>query len=142
MIWKTGILMAVACAMPVMAVELRPVKVHTGLDGLVSAEIKLTNVASVPLSCTAQLAHWYSSVVATVVPGGEAQIGLWFAPATGAFFLLNDKQDNMPVEALWCGLADHAYETRAAISLVRDSGAASGPRAVTCAVAGERLSCR
>ena len=32
-------------------------------------------------------------------PAPRLQIDLWFEPASGAYLILNDKQENMPVEA-------------------------------------------
>ena len=129
-------------ALPAVAVELRPITVETGTAGLQAAPVRLTNAAPDAVTCTAQIAHWYSLEVARAEAGADAEIALWFKPATGAFVLLNDKEENMPVEALWCGFAGRAYETRGPISLEREAGAEVSARTVTCVPEGERLACR
>lgn len=120
------------------AVELHEVEVRRGTEGLVHAPIELANDGPRDLSCTAQLAHWYSEVVAQVPAGGAATIDLWFDPATASFVRLNALEDNMPVEALWCGLAASAYETRAALPLPRED---AGPRRITCAATEQSTTC-
>ena len=126
---------------PAVAVELRPVKVVTGTKGLVPIPVRISNTGAKPLSCTAQLAHWYSSIVAIASPGAEAQIDLWFEPASGAYLILNGKQENMPVEDIWCGIAGRAYETRATIELERSIGATVAARQIDCAAVNDRLVC-
>lgn len=120
------------------AVELHEIDVDRGTDHLESVPIDLQNSGSVTLSCTAELAHWYSQPVATVAAGSGATVDLWFAPDTGTFALLNEQEDNMPVEALWCGIAGRAYETRAALRLDRGSAA---PQRIDCAASGDRVIC-
>ena len=60
---------------------------------------------------------------------------------TGTFVILNAGQDNMPVEALWCGISERAYKTRADIALDRSKGAAPKARQIACAGADGRLVC-
>ena len=75
--------------------------------------------------------------------GATAHIDLWFDPQTGAYTVLNDKRENMPVEALWCGLAGRAYDTRSAIALDRTARRVPGAIALTCAeTSADRLDCR
>ncbi|WP_442578429.1 hypothetical protein ACSBOB_23245 [Mesorhizobium sp. ASY16-5R] len=123
------------------AVELRHITVRTGVDGLHPAPIAVTNSTAAPIVCVAQLAHWYSAVVAQAGPGASTRIALWQDPSTGAFVALNDKQENMPVEALWCGFEGRSYETRAALPLDRGQPAAATPRSVACLEEAGRLAC-
>ncbi|MEW5421693.1 hypothetical protein HNS03_07220 [Amorphus sp. 3PC139-8] len=120
------------------AVELHEIEVRRGTDGLVHAPIELANDGTRALSCTAQLAHWYSEAVAEVPAGASRSIDLWFDPATASFVRLNALEDNMPVEALWCGAAGKAYETRAALPLPRDD---AGPRRIVCAATEQSTTC-
>lgn len=120
------------------AVELHEIEVDRGTEHLESIPLEIRNTGPDTLACTAELAHWYSQPVATVVAGAVAVVELWFAPATGTFALLNPQEDNMPVEALWCGIAGRAYETRAALRL--DQGSAA-PRRIDCAASEDRVIC-
>lgn len=139
----TGLLTAglMVTSMATRAVDLRPIDVRTGTDGLVRAVLSVSNVGTDPLSCTAQLAHWYSSELAIVGPGETARIDLWIDPDTGTVALLNDRQENMPVEALWCGIEGRAYETRAALTLDGGRTAEAAARAVRCDGASGRVVC-
>ncbi|MBW3098277.1 hypothetical protein [Pseudohoeflea coraliihabitans] len=125
---------------PAAAVELREIEVRRGTDGLVEAPLTVSNASPEVLSCTAELAHWYSKDMGTIAPGARSTFALWFDPESGTFSLLNAGEDNMPVEKLWCGFAGRAYETRAAFSLAR---AAARERSVDCAPSGDhaRLEC-
>jgi hypothetical protein len=126
---------------PAAAVELRQIEFKVGIEGLSAAPLTLRNAGDESISCTAELAHWYSQSVGEAAPGGEAKIELWFEPATGAYVLLNAKRENMPVESLWCGIAGRAYATRSIIVLQRSKGGASTAREVSCAVLEDRLRC-
>lgn len=123
---------------PGYAVELHEIDVDRGTQHLEKTPIEITNAGTGELSCTAELAHWYSELVATIAPGSTAVIDLWFAPRTGTVLLLNPMEDNMPVEALWCGIAGRAYKTRAALRTDRDT---AGPRRIACAASGDRVIC-
>ncbi|MBX3567689.1 MAG: hypothetical protein KF914_06495 [Rhizobiaceae bacterium] len=122
------------------AVELRHITVRKGIDGLDAAPLTVTNRAATPIVCVAELAHWYSAELGRAETGAELRIDLWRDPSTGAFVALNDKQENMPVEALWCGLEGRSYQTRAAIRLDRTRG---GPvrSSVGCSEKADRLVC-
>lgn len=124
------------------AVELRHVEVVTGTAGMSHVPVAVRNTGAIPLSCTVELAHWYSLRLAEALPGGRTVIDLWFDPASGTWLILNDKQENMPVEAAWCGIAGRAYETRMPIALDRSTGATPTPRVMACAVSGGSLACR
>ena len=77
-----------------------------------------------------------------VIHEGRTVIDLWFDPASGTWLILNDKQENMPVEAAWCGIAGRAYETRMPIALDRSTCATPTPRVMACAASGGSLACR
>lgn len=124
------------------AVELRQIKVVTGTGGLIHVPVEVTNASSEAMSCTLQLAHWYSIDLGTTAPGHNALIDLWFDRSSATYLILNDKQENMPVEAAWCGLAGRAYETRSEISLRRHAGNNPVARKITCVAPGGRLSCK
>jgi hypothetical protein len=127
---------AIVLATPVTAVELHPVEVRTGTVGLASVPLSVTNAAAAPITCVGELAHWYSTDLAHAGPGAIARIPLWLDPATGTYTVLNDKRENMPVEALWCGVDGMAYATRSMIALERRAGTVPGALAVTCAATG------
>lgn len=130
---------SIILASPAAATELRPISVRTGTDGLSATPLTVANAGREPISCHADIAHWYSLDLTTIAPGRSAEIVLWLDPATGTFAALNDKNENLPVERLWCGLAGRAYATRAQVAL--DDRQAS-VRQVSCHDAGERLACR
>lgn len=124
------------------AVELHYNHVDKGTAGLTHVPVAVRNAGAAPITCTIQLAHWYSLNLADALPGGGTVIDLWFNPKSGAYLILNDKTDNMPVEALWCGIAGRAFETRTAIELDRSKGAAPKPEVMRCVAAQDRLVCR
>jgi hypothetical protein len=131
----------VLLATPALAVELHHIEVRKGTDGLTPAPLTIANEAAQPISCIAALAHWYSATLAEIAPGAKADIALWFDPQSGTITVLNDKQENMPIEALYCGLAGRAYATRAPIAFERLAGNAPGARSVACVEREDRLQC-
>lgn len=118
--WRCAVILLPIFASPALAVELRP------------APVDVTNKGTAPIACVAQLAHWFSTGLGTAEPGETLRIPLRLEPSTRTYVLLNVKNDHMPVEALWCGIAGKAYETRAAIE--------RGQTEVSCAGTG-RLVC-
>ena len=121
MTWRCAIIVMLISASPAFAVELRQVPVT------------ITNSGTAPIACTAQLAHWYSTELGTAAPGARLRIALWLEGASGTYVMLNGAHENMPVEALWCGIKGRAYETRATIQLNRSD--------LACAPSSERLVC-
>lgn len=121
------------------AVELRPIEVRKGTDGLDPAPITVANRSSRPIVCVAEIAHWYSAELAQAESGAQAPIALWRDPSDGAFVALNDSEENLPVEKLWCGFEGRSYETRAELFL--DRAAPPAARSVVCREAQDRLVC-
>ncbi len=140
--WKIFIAGLLLWPVQASAVELHYNHVDKGTAGLSHVPVTLRNAGAVPMSCTIQLAHWYSITLADALPGASTVVDLWFDPAKGAYLILNAGEDNMPVEALWCGIAGRAYATRAAIVLDRAKGAEPKPALIKCAAAEDRLTCR
>ena len=128
-------------ATPAAAVELRPIEVRTGIDGLESMPLSVANGTISPIVCRAELAHWYSIDLVELAPGSAADIALWFDPDSGTVTVLNEKQENMPIEKLWCGLKDRAYATRAELRLDRRLSVAPGKLAVRCSERDGLLRC-
>lgn len=124
-VWVTILL---ASCVSASAVELRYIEVRTGTTGLLAVPLTIINGSQVPLSCNADLAHWYSVELASVAPGESATLALWRDPQSGTVSALNGKDENMPIERLWCGFAGRAYATRAQIVL----DAAAPAHRVTC----------
>lgn len=122
----------VIIAAPANAVELREIEVRTGTAGLAPVPLSLTNAGQVPLLCIGELAHWYSTEVALVEAGATVRVDLWFDPQTGTYTLLNDSDENMPLESLWCGRAGRAYETRARVTLDRRLNATPAALDLAC----------
>ncbi|MCP4385909.1 MAG: hypothetical protein GY798_31615 [Hyphomicrobiales bacterium] len=124
------------------AVELRATEVRRGTNGLDGVTLTIENRADAPIACLAELAHWYSTELAVADAGATARVDLWFDPETGTYSVLNDKAENMPVEALWSGLAGRTYETRATVALTRKVGERPPAIDLTCIAAADRLRCR
>jgi hypothetical protein len=116
-------------------------KIERGRAGLDEIPLAVTNNGKEPISCGATLAHWYSQPIGTVAPGGVMKSSVWLQRETGAVFLLNDLEDRMPVERLWCGRDGQSWATRSEIKLERRRGEAMGPIEVTCAATEGQLGC-
>jgi hypothetical protein len=136
---RLALALSIALASPAAAVELRPIAVRTGTEGLTRLPLTVTNVDGEAIACHADVAHWYSLELVTVAPGTSAEIELWRDPETGTLSALNDKRENLPVERLWCGEAGRAYATRAQIVPGRDTAVPA--LGVTCRAGGERIVC-
>jgi hypothetical protein len=70
------------------------------------------------------------------------QIALWFEAATGTYVMLNERQENLPVESLWCGIDGNAYLTRTLVPLQRNAGAAISRRDMLCSTESGRARCK
>ncbi|WP_342242191.1 hypothetical protein [Inquilinus sp. OTU3971] len=113
-----------------------------GPDGLTERAFRAENRGDGRIACGAAIAHWYSVDLGQAGPGGAVSARLWFDPAGGAVYLLNDKQDRLPVEALWCGVAGRSWATRSPIDLPHHAGPVAAGIVVDCAPDGGRLVCR
>jgi len=138
--WLPVILLAFLAG-PTQAVELHEIEVRTGTEGLIKVPFSITNATSKPVSCIGELAHWYSTEVASISGEATTKFDLWFDPETGTLTLLNKHDENMPVESLWCGFAGRAYATRSRLKLVRLEGKAPEMVQLSCREDGDRLLC-
>ena len=93
-----------------------------GTEGAVPVPLTIRNDTAGVVGCQASLAHWYSVDLGRVEAGGTLQVTLWHDPATGRMNLLNETQDRMPVEAVWCGRPPKMYDTRGRVDLPFDIG--------------------
>jgi hypothetical protein len=116
--------------------------VARGAAGLVALPFAAKNGALAPIVCSAVLAHWYSIEFGKAASGESVQVTLWYDPRSGATFVLNALEDRMPIQALWCGFAEHAWATRTVVALPQRAGAAPQPLRLTCMPDGGGLACR
>ncbi|MCR9139540.1 MAG: hypothetical protein NXI27_26320 [Alphaproteobacteria bacterium] len=123
------------------AVELREIEVRKGTAGLSPVPLDLTNASEASLLCIGELAHWYSTEVARIETGTTARVDLWFDPKSGTYTLLNDSEENMPLEALWCGRAGRAYETRGRILLDRSPDRVPDALDLACTLNEDQVRC-
>ena len=107
--------------------------VERGVEGLTRVSFRADNRSGGPIECEAAVAHWYSAKIGSATAGGSVIGELWSSPRTGAVFLLNDSQERMPVQSLWCGLGGKAAMTRADIYLERRQGVAEPAVHIACA---------
>ena len=135
-----------SCALPMIVVALAAgpaCAAGHGTEGLTERAFQAENHGDGRIACGAAIAHWYSVDLGQAGPGASVSARLWFDPAGGAVYLLNDKQDRLPVEALWCGEAGRSWATRSMIDLPRHAGpVAMTAIVVGCAPADGRLDCR
>jgi hypothetical protein len=131
-------LLLFAGATSVLAEESRPIL--RGTEGLVALPFRAHNEGQATMTCSVALAHWYSLDFGTAAAGGSVQATLWRDPASGETYVLNAKQDRMPIQALWCGLAGRSWATRASIPLPGGSDRRT-TIAIDCARDGARLAC-
>lgn len=118
-----------------------------GSAGLAERPFVADNRGDGTIACGAAIAHWYSVDLGTAGPGNAVRASLWADAAAGTVFLLNDRQDRLPVETLWCGIAGHSWATRTVIDLPRHvgpvtAGAAASGITIACVPEAGRLVCR
>lgn len=116
--------------------------VARGATGLAALPFAAKNGSAGRIVCSAALAHWYSVEFGTAARDESVQATLWYDPRSGTTFVLSAHEDRMPIQTLWCGLAGHAWATRAAIELPQRAGTAPTPLRLTCTQAGGGLACR
>lgn len=111
--------------------------------GPVPEPVTLRNDGAEPITCHAEIAHWFAADLGAAAPGADVVIDLWRNPATGEVTTRNAKAELLPVERAWCGVAGRAYQTRWQIPLTRATGAAPGAGTrFACTVQEGRLACR
>lgn len=81
------------------------------------ATFTVANATTAPLECQAEAGHWYAFDLGTAAPHASLIIALLFDPATKTVGKRNALGDVLPIETVYCGLAGHAYETRAVLPL-------------------------
>lgn len=113
-----------------------------GASGLSEISVTIKNASEMPIACGATLAHWYSQPIGTVQAGADLRATLWQNQSTGAVYLLNQLEDRMPVERLWCGVAGQSWETRSEITFERRAGVRVEAIVMTCASKSDELLCR
>lgn len=113
-----------------------------GTYGLAEVSFVAENKGPGAIGCSVALAHWYSVELGHAPSGGSVKASLWYDPKTGSLFLLNAIEDRMPVQALWCGFAEHAWATRSLVTVEHAAGRVPPPIHIACAPEGESLSCR
>lgn len=91
--------------------------IESGTDGQIAMELRLHNLGPDEMECTAQLAHWYSTPLGIAASGDTITAEIWRDPIDGTLALLNETDDRMPVEAVWCALADAPLAERTRINL-------------------------
>ena len=121
---------------------LLPILVTTANAGasaadMVAVPVTVMNAGTEPVSCQAEIAHWFSAELASIAPGRDRALDIWRDPATGSHATRNEHGEFLPVERAWCGIEGRAYVTRWQITLKP-----AMPRRLTCAAAGDRLACR
>jgi hypothetical protein len=135
-----ALLLAALAVPPAPAEEAQPVV--RGTEGTAAIPFTARNDGPARIACSAAIAHWYSFDLGEAGPGETVRATLWLDPATGEVSLLNELQDRMPVQALWCGLAGRSWATRSSVPLARRAGEAPGRIELTCASERDRLVCR
>jgi hypothetical protein len=134
--------LAVGMALAAAAAADEAEPVARGADGLVALPFVARNNSSGRIVCSAALAHWYSIEFGSAARDETVRATLWYDPRSGATFVLNARDDRMPIQALWCGLDGHAWETRAVVALPQRAAAAPPPLRLTCTPDGGGLACR
>ncbi len=134
-----GMVLAGLFSLPVLAEE--PAPVVRGTSGLVAVPFQADNAGAAEIRCSVALAHWYSQDLGTAVVGKSVRGTLWSDPTDGNVFMLNDLEDRMPVQTLWCGVGDRAWMGRSTITLERKAGVVPAPIHVVCRPKSDGLAC-
>jgi hypothetical protein len=113
-----------------------------GIDGLVKVPMTFTNAGPETMACAASLEHWYSLELGKAAKSDRVAVDVWADPRNGEVFLLNDKQDRMPIKSLWCGLEGRSWETRASITFERRAGAVPPAENMVCTQSKNRVQCK
>ena len=111
-------------------------------EGLGRTVFEARNGTSRPITCTAQIAHWYSVPLGRAEPGGTVRAELLSDAPTGAVFLENEAGDRLPLETLWCGFEGREWKTRSLMPLAKRRGEVLAELLVSCGDEEGRLRCR
>lgn len=133
--------LAVATVVSLQAQFALATPLERGASGLSEISVTMTNASETPIACGATLAHWYSQPIGTVQPGADLHATLWQNQSTGAVYLLNQLEDRMPVERLWCGVAGKSWQTRSEITFERRAGVRVEAIMMTCISKPHELLC-
>ena len=113
-----------------------------GAGGLSSFTISVSNSGRTPLDCQVTTAHWYSVELGSVAPGKALSAALWKDLHSGEVFILNTREDRMPVQRIWCGAAGRSWRTRSEMPLPTRIGERPRPVTLACAAGDGAVSCR
>lgn len=109
-----------------------------GTQGAEPVEISIANETGTAIDCLAALAHWYSDELGRIAPQDALTLTLWRDTTTGVLNLMNETDDRMPLEALWCSAGD----ARTRIDLPITAGKIDATLRYSCRSAGDAgLSC-
>ena len=111
-----------------------------GRDALV---VRIANAGADPITCHAEVAHWFATDLGEIAPGANLALDLWRDPATGTVTTRNTAGEFLPVERAWCGVKGRAYQTRWQITLNRAAdGRPVADQSLTCTARDGGLDCR
>jgi hypothetical protein len=88
-----------------------------GKQGVNPLQLIIFNDTGLSMTCTAMLAHWFSVDLGKAKPGEHLEHVIWHNPKTGVINLMNQTNDRMPLEAIWCGAILDLSATRTRIPL-------------------------
>ena len=116
--------------------------IQRGTEGVDPVRVTISVTGEAPVACSASLAHWYSQDLGSIGPDATLVVTLWHDPITGETSLLNASEDRMPVEAIWCGVADRFRDTRTRLPLAFEAGKTAPQLGYVCSPApAGRMSC-
>jgi hypothetical protein len=139
---KVSTTLAIALVIGLVGPGAMATMIERGRAGLEEIALSVTNSGAESISCGATLAHWYSQPIGTVAPGAVITSKLWLQRESGAVFILNDLEDRMPVERLWCGKDGESWGTRSEIPLERRKGESVTAIRLDCAAGPQKTDCR
>ncbi|TCL07109.1 hypothetical protein EZJ58_5413 [Sodalis ligni] len=119
-----------------------PAESQRGAQGLLPFSLTVGNGGTSPLDCQATTAHWYSLDLGRVAAGKKISAPLWKNLASGEVIILNEHQDRMPVQRIWCGAEGQSWQTRSEVILPTGRGERPQSIALTCASLAGSVACR
>ena len=106
-----------------------------------AVQFSVTNTGAEALECAASIAHWFSEELGEIAPGATLEFSFGYDLPSGTIFRLNERDDEMAVQRIWCGNSGAAWETRAELPMQREAGAAAGAVVLNCAAAAGKTRC-